>query len=317
MATLSNPMTVERQMDAGVNTATRIQAVDFLRGLVMVLMAVDHVRVYSGVPPGGPDAAVFFTRWITHFCAPGFAFFAGTSAFLYGVKIQDKATLARFLVTRGLMLVILELTVIRFFWTFNLNYSEFVLAGVIWMLGWCMVGLAAMIWLRPAVIGLTGLAIILLQGLFGFVPKAIGSDTFSRFWEFIYPSGNETFEGISVLYSFVPWIGVISAGYGFGTILLMSLERKRKICIAIGTSAILLYLVIGSLVSINNPSADAPFLFRLLNQNKYPASALFLMMTLGPMILLLPFVEKAKGTVSNVLVMFGRVPFFYYLLTSC
>jgi uncharacterized membrane protein len=317
MANKPSSETLELESGAGVNNGTRIQSLDLLRGVVMVLMAIDHVRVYSGLPPGGPEAGIFFTRWVTHFCAPAFAFFAGTSAFLYGIKTGDKGKLARFLVTRGLILVALELTAIRFFWTFNLNYSEFVLAGVIWMLGWCMVGLAAMVWLRPVVVGLAGLAIILLQQLFSLVPRIVPSpprESFARFWEFVYPSGYETFEGISVLYTLVPWIGVMAAGYGFGIILLKSPEKKKRICIGIGATAIALYLLIGSIVIANNPSGEAPFIFRLLSQSKYPASQLFLMMTLGPMILLVPFIEHAKGAIAKALVTFGRVPFFYYLM---
>ena len=124
----------------------RIDSVDLIRGVVMVLMAIDHVRVYAGVPAGGPTPGVFFTRWITHFCAPAFVFFAGTGAFLYGRKLDDRAALARYLVTRGLLLVVLELTLIRSSWTFGVGgYSGFTLAGVIWMLGWCMVLLAGLV----------------------------------------------------------------------------------------------------------------------------------------------------------------------------
>src|ERR1700722_11589078 len=118
---------------------SRIQSIDIVRGAVMVLMAIDHVRVYSGLPAGGPTAGIFFTRWVTHFCAPAFAFLAGTGAFIYGRKLADPRALAHYLVARGLLLVLLELTVIRLAWTFNFDYRHFVLAGVIWMLGWCMV----------------------------------------------------------------------------------------------------------------------------------------------------------------------------------
>src|SRR5436190_3995532 len=107
--------------------AARLVSLDVVRGVVMVLMAIDHVRVYSGLPAGGPTAGIFFTRWVTHFCAPAFAFLAGTSAFLYGRKVGDRGVLSRYLVTRGLILVALELTVIRFSWTFNFAYSQFVL----------------------------------------------------------------------------------------------------------------------------------------------------------------------------------------------
>ena len=131
-----------------IGPGQRVQSVDLLRGAVMVLMAIDHVRVYSGLPAGGDTAGIFFTRWVTHFCAPAFVFFAGTSAFLYGRKLNNKASLAKYLVTRGLLLVLLEMTLIRFLWCFSLNYEEFMLAGVIWMLGWCMVIMGALIWFQ-------------------------------------------------------------------------------------------------------------------------------------------------------------------------
>src|SRR3989442_9210755 len=125
-----------------VNASPRAQSMDIIRGAVMVLMAIDQVRVYSGLPAGGPTAGIFFTRWVTHFCAPAFVFLAGTSAFLYGRKQTGGNELARYLVTRGVVLVLLELTVIRIAWTFNVDFAHYVLAGVIWMLGLCLVLLA-------------------------------------------------------------------------------------------------------------------------------------------------------------------------------
>ena len=141
----------------------------------MVLMAIDHVRVYSGLPAGGPTAGIFFTRWVTHFCAPAFAFLAGASAFLYGRTRGSTGALARYLVTRGLMLVVLELTVIRFSWTFNVAYSQFILAGVIWMLGWCMVLMAGLVRLRTRSIGIIGVCLMLFQQVFGLLPRIAGS----------------------------------------------------------------------------------------------------------------------------------------------
>src|SRR5499426_940959 len=120
----------------------RIPAVDVIRGIAMVLMAIDHVRVFSGLPAGGPSPGIFFTRWITHFCAPAFVFLAGTSAFFYGRKHAD---LSRFLFRRRVWLVLLELTVIRVGWTFNFDFKNYLLAGVIWVIGWCMMIMAAMV----------------------------------------------------------------------------------------------------------------------------------------------------------------------------
>lgn len=296
----------------------RIQSIDVIRGAVMVLMAIDHVRVYSGLPAGGPEPGIFFTRWVTHFCAPVFVFFAGTAAFMHGSKLKDLRKLSRFLVTRGLMLVALELTLVRFSWTFNFHYSEFVLAGVIWMLGWCMVLLALFVSLRPATVGIVGLGIIFFQQLFSFIPRALPAPlgAVGRFLEFFYSSGLEPLPGISILYVIIPWIGVMAAGYGFGTILLLDAEHRKQRCLQIGLCATALFLLVGSALIFLKPApADAqPFIFRLLNQQKYPASQLFLLMTLGPAIALIPLAEKAGGWLSETLAIFGRVPFFYYLL---
>src|SRR5437867_5941556 len=121
---------------AAPSKSARIASLDIVRGVVMILMAIDHVRVFSGVPAGGPTPSVFFTRWITHFCAPAFIFLAGTSAFFYGRTHKD---LSRFLLVRGAWLVLLELMVIRLGWTFNFEYANYMLAGVIWAIGWCMI----------------------------------------------------------------------------------------------------------------------------------------------------------------------------------
>ena len=174
-------------------SVTRLRSIDIVRGVVMVLMAIDHVRVYSGVPAGGPTAGVFFTRWVTHFCAPAFVFLAGTGAYLHGLNVGDRRALSRYLATRGLILVLLELTVIRFSWTFNFHYSEFVLAGVIWMLGWCMVLMAGLVWFSTRTIAVFGLLVMFGQQIFGLLPRALPAparDAVAPFWNFFYPSGS-------------------------------------------------------------------------------------------------------------------------------
>jgi uncharacterized membrane protein len=312
--------TAPPETQAASTPTRRIDSVDLLRGLVMVLMAIDHVRVYSGLPAGGPTAGIFFTRWVTHFCAPAFVFLAGTAAFLHGRKLGDASALARYLVTRGLLLVLLELTLIRFSWTFQLGgYADFTLAGVIWMLGWCMVLLAALVRFSPKVVGWLGVGTVFLQQIFGLIPRALPEAVRAAIgpvWEFFYPTGSDPLLGVSVLYVLIPWIGVMAAGYGFGAILLRDAEERRRICLRIGLGATALFLLIaGVLVNVLPAAEDAPpKLFRLLGQQKYPASQLFLMMTLGPTIALLPFVENARGWVARGLVTFGRVPMFYYLL---
>jgi uncharacterized membrane protein len=308
-------VSTESRTQTATNLSTsRVQSVDVLRGLVMVLMAIDHVRVYSGLPAGGPDAGIFFTRWVTHFCAPAFVFFAGTSAFLYGKKINDAGKLATFLLSRGFMLVVLELTVIRFGWTFNLNFSEFALAGVIWMLGWCMVLLGLMVKLKPRTIGIAGLAIVFLQQVFALAGRAL-PEAMKGFWSFIYSFGYDTGPGLSILYVIVPWVGVMMAGYGFGLILSMQPAQRDKLCLQIGIGATALFLVAGSILAMLNDSPESPpFIFRLLNQQKYPASQLFLLMTIGPLIALSPLAERSRGRIADLLSVFGKVPLFYYLL---
>lgn len=302
------------------NITTRLQSVDLLRGAIMVLMVIDHVRCYTGQPPGGPEPGIFFTRWITHFCAPVFCFFAGTAAFFYGKKQNDQRKLTSFLVVRGLLLVILELTLIRFFWAFKVDYSAFIFIGILWMLGWSMILMSLLVRLKPLTVGIIGVAIILLQQLFGLLPQALPAswrEPFGRFWEFIYYSGLNGPPNVAILYVIVPWIGVMAAGYGFGLILQMEPARRRRICLRIGLGAIAVFIIgTSTRIAVGIPDADdtRPFLYRLLDQRKYPASTWYLLMTLGPPITLLPYAEVARGWLARVLTTIGRVPLFYYLL---
>lgn len=345
----------------------RVQSIDIVRGAVMLLMAIDHVRVYSGLPAGGPTPGIFLTRWITHFVAPAFIFLAGTSAFLHGRKLADTQALARFLVTRGLWLVLLELTVLRVAWTFNFDFGHYLLAGVIWVIGWCMVLMAGLILLPVRALAAFGLVIVLghnildrfSQSLYAMVEKS----HWGWLWQIMYLGGpiqvGEHGPTLFVLYSIVPWIGVMALGYVFGRVMTMDETVRRKICLALGTTAIALFLVLrgfnlygdprpwvppahpanaqsqnashtpsGATSSTTTASPagqqaapvapprrpQAPAWISFLNTTKYPASLLFLLMTLGPMLLLLPLLEGAGGRFATVLKIFGRVPFFYYVL---
>jgi uncharacterized membrane protein len=310
-------------MDARETTrATRITSIDVVRGLVMVLMAIDHVRVYSGLPAGGPTAGIFFTRWVTHFCAPAFVFFAGTSAFLTGQK-RSRTDLSRYLLTRGAWLVLLELTVIRVAWTFNFDFAHYILAGVIWMIGWCMMLMAPLVWLPTAAIAAFGLIVIVAQNLVGVLAQSTPESlraSWGWFWQILYFGGvfrlGQNGPAVAVLYSIVPWIGVMAAGYAFGAIMIRERSERDHLCLRIGLSATGLFLVLGGLAVFLSPVRPGapPALFRLLNQNKYPASQLFLLMTLGPTIAVLPMADRARGAIGGVLATFGRVPLFYYLL---
>jgi uncharacterized membrane protein len=177
------------------------------------------------------------------------------------------------------------------------------------MLGWSMVVLAGLVRLPAWAVGAIGLAVIFGQRGFANVPGFLRGPV----WEFVYPSGGKAWEGLSILYVLVPWIGVMAAGYGFGAILVREPGERRRLCLVIGLSATALFLVFGTLW-LGPAPAGAPALLRLLNQQKYPASPLFLMMTLGPAIACLPLAERARGWFARVLATFGRVPMFYYLL---
>ena len=298
----------------------RITSIDVVRGAVMVLMAIDHVRVYSGVPPGGPTAGVFFTRWVTHFCAPAFAFFAGTSAFLLGRKLADASALARHLVARGAILILLELTFLHVAWTFSFDFTQLLL-GVIWMLGVCMILLAGLARFSPRAVGTFGLIVIVLQQIFGLIPSALPEGARAAtmpLWRLLYLGGPITIVpnrlAATVLYNIVPWIGIMAAGYGFGAIMVRDPESRRRACLRIGLGATALFLLLGGIAASLRGSGEAPFLFRLLNQSKYRDSQLFLLMTLGPTIAVLPYAERARGWFTSALATYGRVPLFYYLL---
>ncbi len=312
-------------MNASTSAAVsdRIRSIDVMRGLVCVLMAIDHVRVYSGLPAGGPTAGIFLTRWVTHFVAPAFCFFAGTGAFFLGQRLQSTAALRKFLITRGLLLVVLELTVIRFLWSFNPNLLEFSLAGVIWMLGWCMVLLAVVVGMPARTVGWLGVAIVALQQLFGLMPVAVGA--IASPWAFIYTSPAEAPFGINVLYVIVPWVGVMMAGFGFGVLMQRENTSRRRLLMRLGLGMTAAWLVIATVAALvgggggggaaNDVGARAtPLWMAVLNQQKYPASQLFLLMTLGPAIALLAYAEQWKGALGRALEIFGRVPMWYYLL---
>jgi uncharacterized membrane protein len=307
---------------------SRITSLDIVRGVAMILMAIDHVRVYSGLPAGGPTPGIFFTRWVTHFVAPAFVFLAGTGACLYGSKLRDTRALSRFLWTRGLWLVFLELTVIRVAWTFNLDYSHYMIAGVIWMIGWCMIIMAAAVYMPVRAIGAIGLAIIALHNvsdLFAARLDSVFGDA-GPGWilQILYfggvvklgPNGPPLF----VLFVIVPWIGVMMAGYAFGGIMKLSAPERKSISIKLGVAATLLFVVLRIVDVYGDPrswavaSTKMPVYLAFLATSKYPASLEFLLMTLGPMFIFLGLVDGWRGRAADVIATFGRVPFFYYLL---
>jgi uncharacterized membrane protein len=297
----------------------RVPSIDFVRGMAMILMAIDHVRVYSGIPAGGPTPGVFFTRWITHFVAPTFVFLAGTAAYLHGRR-TSRGELSRFLLLRGALLVVLELTIIRLAWTFNLDFAHYNLAGVIWMLGICMMLLAAAVHLPTIAIAAIGIAVIALHNLTDlFAPKVAGANALLKL---LYFGGEVNVAGLPllILYVIVPWIGVMMAGYAFGRVMELPPDHRRALCLRLGLALILAFVLLRALGVYGDPrpwTAGPPRLppvLRFLATTKYPASLAFLLMTLGPMLLLLGFAERWRGKLAQAVAVFGKVPLFYYLL---
>lgn len=315
-------------------STSRIASIDLIRGAVIILMAIDHVRVYSGLPAGGPRPGIFFTRWITHFCAPAFIFLAGTSVFFYARKHTG---VSRFLLIRGLWLIFLELTILRLSWTFNLDFAHYEMAGILWVIGWSMILMAGLVKLPLPVTATIGVIVIFAHNLMDShlfqLASSLNDSKFSGLWKILYfsfyagpiqftPNG----PNLVVLYSIIPWIGVMAAGYAFGKILAMGPARRTRICLAIGLGAIALFLVLRGFNLYGDPMPwhaatqgrngrpPMPALFSFLNCTKYPASLNYLLMTLGPIIALMPLLENARGTLARPIALFGRVPFFFYVL---
>jgi len=313
---------------------SRFGSVDLIRGAAMILMAIDHVRVYSGVPAGGPTPGVFFTRWITHFCAPAFLFLAGTSIFLYARKHDG---VSRYLLIRGIWLIFLEFTFLRVAWTFNFDFMHYEMAGVIWVIGCCMILMAGLVKLPLPWVGTVGVVIIaahnLMDSHMGKLLDGLDGNQLSAIWKIFYvgffagpiqfgPHG----PNLIVLYSIIPWIGVMAAGYAFGKILTLDPAPRNRLCLTIGLSAIALFFVLRGFNLYGDPrpwhaaaqgrngAPLMPALLAFLNTTKYPASLCFLLMTLGPIIALIPALEGLSGAVAGGITVFGRVPFFFYML---
>jgi uncharacterized membrane protein len=310
--------------------ATRLESVDLLRGLVMVVMALDHTRDYfhfgalHGLDPldlEHTSAALFLTRWITHYCAPIFSFLAGTGVFLAMSRGKSKREMSWFLITRGLWLVLLELTYLKWAWTFAFDPDIFI-GQVIWVLGWSMVVLAALIHLPLWGVATFGLGMIFLHNsLDGFKPADFGS--WSGVWRVLHIRGPVEITPTLTLragYSFIPWVGVMATGYAFGAVYQWDAARRKQWLVRIGLGAIALFVFLRATNLYGNllPRPPQPTALRTilsaLDCTKYPPSLSYLLMTLGPGLLLLAWFERGTPAWLKPALVFGRVPFFYYML---
>ena len=329
--------------EASKSTRSRIDSIDLLRGIVMVIMILDHTRdfVHNAAFRLDPldlsqtNTLLFLTRWITHFCAPTFVFLAGTGAYLQLARGKSKSELSRFLITRGLWLIVLELTVVRLGASFSFDPRLLAFLQVIWVIGVSMIVLAALIHLPLKVIAAFGVAMIALHNLLDKFPvqgwRGPGSPVpgiGAKLWMIlhqpgVFPIAEFPSPIVLALYPLIPWIGVVAAGYAFGAFYQMEKARRRRWLVTIGLSAIFLFIIVRVTNLYGDPSEwsrQKNMTFTMLsfvNTTKYPPSLLFLLMTLGPAILALAWFESKKtspGALRSAFVTFGRVPLFFYLL---
>lgn len=301
----------------------RLEAIDMLRGLVIVLMVLDHVRdffhvdafVFNPTDPERTTLAVFATRWVTHLCAPTFVFLAGVSAYLQSVNGKSPGELARFLALRGIWLIVLELTLVGF----ALNFAPILFLQVIWAIGASMLLLAPLVRLRPVWIGALGVLIVAGHGLLGPIDAAqLGP--LGPLWVALFEIGPIPGAPGFVAYPVVPWFGVMCLGYGLGSVFTLPATRRRQWFAILGIGALLAFAVIRAINGYGDPAPWRSFpatlrtLLSFFNVSKYPPSLLFVLVTLGFSWLLLPLLERLRGPLANVLLAFGRTPLFTFVL---
>ena len=303
--------------------APRNEAIDWLRGLVMVLMALDHTRMFVGpaVDLRTAAPALYFTRWATHFCAPVFVLLAGTAAYLHGRRLASTRALSGYLLTRGLWLAFLEVTVIRLAWIASIGPGILVLQ-VIWAIGVSMVVLAGLVWLPRAAIGLFAGTLIVGHNLLDTVhAEQFGS--WRWLWLLLHEEGRlAPFAGATwiVAYPLVPWVAVMAAGYAIGPWALLPQDQRRRRFLRAGVVLIASFVLLRATNLYGDPhpwSAEGGPLgaaLSFLDCEKYPPSLLFLAMTLGPALCVLAWMDRPLGRWATWVAVYGRVPLFYYVL---
>jgi uncharacterized membrane protein len=305
---------------ATAHARIRLDSIDVLRGLVIVLMALDHVRDYfTGVRFDPLDlsqagTALFLTRWVTHFCAPIFILLAGVSAYLVSLR-ATRAELTRFLLTRGLWLILLEITIVSYAWTFDVRSGLYL--QVIWAIGCSMVALAALIHMPLRVIGAISVAMIAGHNLLdGIAPEQFGA--WAPVWNLLHVRGH--LSGVYVSYPLIPWIGVMGLGYVLGSLYRRDPRERRAAFYLLGTLSLVAFLVVRLPNLYGDPhewvtqNSRVDTLLEIVNVAKYPPSLQYLLITLGTAFLLLAAFERVRNRFTDVLNTFGRVPLFFYVL---
>jgi uncharacterized membrane protein len=305
----------------------RIQSIDILRGAVIVLMVLDHVRdfihasgyAFDPLDPERTTPFLYAVRWITHFCAPTFVFLAGVSAWLQYTKGKSHRELSLLLVTRGLWLILLEVTILGFGWSFSIPFMLFL--QVIWAIGCSMIALAGLIWLPRVVVLSCGIAIIVGHNLLdGLTPAQFGS--WAHLWTLLHGGGVITLNGMRILdaYPVMPWLGVMAFGYGIGQVFLAQSGRRDRIFVALGLLMTTLFIVLRYSNIYGDPhpwlaqSELGKTVMVFLAVQKYPPSLLYVCGTLGPVLTVIPLIERWRGAPARFLLVFGSVPLFAYVL---
>ena len=309
----------------------RLDSVDLLRGLIMVVMAIDHVRDYfhfpaiQGVDPldlAHTTPAIFITRLITHFCAPIFSFLAGISIYLSVKRGKPKGQLSGFLIKRGLWLIFLELTLLTWFgWGFKVD-PHTIFFATLWALGWSMIVLAGLIHLPFRVVAIFSAVLILGHNAFdGVKPENWGH--WAWLWQMLHVSSvipNQHGFVLFAFYPLIPWVAVMSAGYCFGRLYDFEPARRQRWLLWAGLGFIAAFVLIrtanvyGNLTPWTRQPNPGFTVLSFLDVTKYPPSLCYLLMTLGPGLLLLRLFERWSPSWIKPLLAYGRVPFFYYIL---
>ena len=317
----------DRAAVPGPGFRDRVQAVDLLRGLIMIVMALDHTRdyVHSAAMAFPPEdlrqttTAIFMTRWVTHVCAPAFMFCAGLGAFLRLERRGTRAELARFLWTRGFWLIVLEFTVVRAGFFFEIGIDPLFLL-VFWALGMSMIALGALLFLPFGWLLALSVAMIALHNLAdGVAPAAFGAYAWA--WQVLHVQSLLIDSPVVIVaYPLVPWIGVMSLGYCVGRVYRLPSDARRTMLLRGGLALTLAFVVIRAINVYGDPrpwsmQSDAiRTVLSFLNTTKYPASLAFVLMTLGPALMFLAWVDRVRAGEAHPLLVFGRAPLFFFVL---